>query len=308
VHFLVTVAVLVQAPSGDAAARQSEAEHALVAAERARGADVVDDALGLYRQGWTAKRHLDFFSRGAGLVSDGRAALARVELARAEKLLADAEAIYEPEAARPGVRQEWAEAAKWHGVALVELKRRDEAIAAWQRARSLEPDTQLTDAMVRPDVARLFAAVQPTAWRPKTVEHPSDADDVETQMRTLGLDEILVAAIAFDGDVIHYAATRRAPGCGTDTLTGTRADELVRRLHEARCRPGVPLAITPPEIAPRRAAVAVERRARVWQRPWFWVTLVGAVGVGVVVAVNVWPRDPSYSTTLDFHQFALGRR
>jgi hypothetical protein len=307
VHFLVTVAVLVHAPSGEAGKR--EAEHALVAAERARGADVVEDPVAAMQQGWTARRHLDFFARGRMLVGDGRAALSRVELARAEKLLSDGEAIYEPEAARPGVRQEWAEAAKWHGVALVELKRRDEAIAAWQRARSLEPDTQLTEAMVRPDVARLFAAVQLSAWRPKSVEsHAGAPDDVEQLMQTLGLDGVIVATIALDGNVLHYAATRRGPGCGTPTLSGTRPDELVRRLDEARCQPGAPLVLEAPTIASRRAPATVERRTRVWQRPWFWVTLVGAVGVGVVVAVNVWPRDPSYSTTLDFHQFALGRR
>lgn len=310
-HFLVTVAVLVSAPpSGGAEARRSEAEHTLAAALRAGGADVVEDPVAAVRQGWTAKQHLAFFARAAALVGEGRAALARVELARAETLMAEAEAIYAPELGRAGVRDEWAEAAKWHGVALFELKRREEALAAWRRARSMARETELTEAMVRPEVARAFAGVRAGAPPSAPDGEPSAAaaDDVELLIERLGLDEIVVAAIALDGGAIRYAATRRARGCGSATVEGTRADELVRRLKEAPCRAGAPLVVAAPTVTARPSPERAERRARLWRRPWFWVTLVGAVGVGVVVAVNLWPRDPSYSATLDFHQFALGRR
>lgn len=304
-HFLVTVAVLMQTPDSAPEAktiRRATAE--LEAAERTRGADVIEDPVAAVAAGWTARRNLAFFARAAAVVSDGKLALARVDLARAEQLFADAEQIYAAEAARPGVRDEWAEAAKWRGVALFELKRRDEAATAWQRAKALARDVELTEAMVRPEVARAFAATAPSAWKPPVTAAASGDD---AMMRTLAIDEFVVAAVALDGETIHYAAARRAHDCSTEAIEGTRADEIVRRLHEAACKPGANVEVKAPVIAPR-PTIVVERRTPVWRRPWLWLTVVGALGVGVVVAVNLWPRDASYSATLDFHQFALGAR
>lgn len=307
-HFLVTVAVLVQAPSsGGASARLGEARAAIVAAERARGAEVIEDPEALVAAGWTAERNLAFFARGSELVSDGRRALARVELQNAEALLAAAEKVYEPERARPGVDAEWADAAKWHGVALYELKRRDEATEAWRRAKALYPDTMLTEAMVRPEVAQAFAAVAAgDVTLPPAA--PRDAD----WARVLGVDEIVDAAIAIDAGVLTYAATRRADGCATEAITATRADELVRRLEAAPCRSGAaPSVLALPAIAHPRPVPSLaktmpggERRVSAWRRPWLWVGVVGALGVGVVLAASLWPREPSYSATANFGSFA----
>jgi hypothetical protein len=323
VHFLVTVAVLVYAPqSGGAGARQAEATAALVAAERAAGADVVEDPYALLAKGWTAEKNLAFFAHGAQLVTDGRRALAHVELERAEKLLAEAGRLYREHVATPGVPQEWAEAAKWHGVALFELKRRDEATRAWSIAKLLEPDSPLTEAMVRPEVARAYAAASAAAIdevEPKYRPSPAVLalpDPVSALLEGLGVDEVIVAAIAIDAGVLTYAATRRTAGCGTETITATRSDELVKRLAESSCLAEEKIAVLEaPAIAhPRPAPSLVARRAKsegrtsLVRKPWLWIGVVGALGLGVVLAVNLWPRDATYSATLDFHQFALGQR
>ena len=280
-QFLVTVAVLVTAPpSGGAAARRGAATAALVAAERARGAsDVVVNPLAMLAAGWTAERNLAFFGRGAALVAEGRRALERVELDEAEKRLGEAEAVYAPELGRPGVAAEWAEAATWHGVALFELKRRDEAAEAWGRAKALFTDTLLTEAMVRPEVARAFAAA-PVGARPAApaAATPGLAD----VPAALGVDELVVAAIAIDAGVLTYAAARRQAACGTDTLTATSADELVRRLEAAPCRAGAPLAVqAAPAIAhPRAGAGAGARAERARRRR------AGGRGVAQAVAVG----------------------
>ncbi len=167
---------MVYAPdSGGAAARRAEAERALVAAVRASGAEVVAEdlertvaaATAAQAGGWVDRGELAFFARAQAHVAEGRQALTRVELARAESELSAAEAAYAPELARPGVAAEAATAALWRGVALLELGRRGEAERAWRRAVALEPATELTEAMVRPDAARAFLlAVKPRT--PKT--------------------------------------------------------------------------------------------------------------------------------------------
>ncbi|MDB4966558.1 MAG: hypothetical protein JWN44_2247 [Myxococcales bacterium] len=389
-HFLVTVAVLVYAPTGGGAGtRRGEAERAIVEAERAYGATVIDGdvvaAAGrAHGDGWTAETELGFFARAAALVAEGRRALGRVELARGEAALAQAEALYAPELWRAGVGDEAAEAAKWRGVALFELGQRGEATRAWRRAAALEPATQLTEAMVRPDVARAFAEAlrkrplapltvvsdgivfvdgrRPNAatlelpvgehlvvarapgMRPaaKLVDVPAagvtatisleadaraqaiaalrdepGADGVEAARVALGADAIVVAAISVDAGALTWAATKRQAGCGSDTVTETRADELVRRLDASGCRAQAPIAIfEAPAIAQPRPAAAgrsaggrrdrPERATRLWERPWIWVGVVGALGVGVVLAVNLWPRDATYTGTVDYHQFSLG--
>ncbi|HEY1585590.1 MAG TPA: hypothetical protein VGH63_07870, partial [Polyangia bacterium] len=150
--FLVTVAVLVSAPpSGGAQARLDEARAAIVAAEKARGVDVVEDAWALWKAGWVAEANLAFFGEAARLVEDGKRSLARVELDRAVVAFEKAEHTFDEHRGWAGADVEQAEAAKWHGVVLFELKRHDEANEAWSRAKLLDPTCELTEAMVRPD-------------------------------------------------------------------------------------------------------------------------------------------------------------
>jgi hypothetical protein len=114
--------------------------------------------------------------------------------------------------------------------------------------------------------------------------------------------------------MLTYAATQRKDGCGSETITATRPEELLRRLDEEACRREAPIAVLEaPAIAhPRPAAAVVKRGERplgktpVWQRPWLWLGVVGVVGAGVVLAVSLWPRDASYSAHLDYDQFNLG--
>lgn len=336
----MTVAVLVYAPQpGAAGVRRAEATAALVAAERANGADVVEgDALALaaaaLAAGWVDERQLAFFARGAQLVTEGRRALAHVELERAESLLGEAERVYAPELWRPGARTEAATAALWHGVALFELGTKEEAQRAWRRALALEPATLLTEAMVRPDVTRAFATARAAKREEVHVERPAEGAaaaaiaalheapslaGVEALRTALGVDEVLVVAIASDAGVLTYAATRRPAGCGTETVTSVRAGELVKRLGEATCLAEERVAVLEaPAIAHPRPLPSLvkgggggaggERRARLWQKPWLWVGVVGALGLGVVLAVNLWPRDATYSANVEYGQFALGRR
>jgi hypothetical protein len=176
VHFLVTVAVLGYAVTAGAPAGAPRLEpapaaaNALAAAARNGGAEAIADgaaaAARAHAEGWVDAGALAFFARGASLVADGRKALERVELAAAEEALRAAEAVYAPELARPAVADAAATAALWHGVALFELARRADADAAFRRALALEPLVMLTEAQVRPDVARAFA--QARSPRPKT--------------------------------------------------------------------------------------------------------------------------------------------
>jgi hypothetical protein len=399
VHFLLTVAVLVYAPDGGGAAtRRGAAERTLAAALRAEGAEVVADAVAQAAaaqvRGWVDRDELGFFARAAAHVAEGRQALARVELARAESELATAEQLYAPELGRDGVAAEAATAALWRGVALFELGRRGEAERAWRRAVALEPATELTEAMVRPDAARAFTAalrprtapphtatatltVQVAAGAPPafavdgraheagavvsvsvgehllragslarlvdvpaagatvTLELPRDTtheaivalaarpsvEGVAAARAALGVDTVLVAAVSLDGGELTYAAQRLQAGCASAVVTDVRADELVRRLAAAACgeptlgvlaapaiahprpaRPAAPLAVTRPPAGSRPRL-----HLPLWQRPWLWATVVSALAVGVVVGVSVWPRDPTYSATVGFNQFALKR-
>jgi hypothetical protein len=258
--------------------------------------------------GWTKEKNLAFFARGAQLVSDGRRALARVELEKAEALLAEAESAYASKLTWPGAGAEWAEAAKWHGVALFELKRVQEAQHAWAGAKALLPESPLTEAVVRPEVARAYAAVQPEA--------PLMSPEVQiARQRALDFaDEAIEVVIAIDAGQLTYAATRHFDGCQTYPMMSTSATDLVTRLHAAGCGRGEPVpletlpAIAHPRPLPPVTAPGGERRTPVWRKPWLWVGVVGAVGVGVVLAASLWPRDPSYTATADFHSFALGAR
>jgi hypothetical protein len=316
VHFLVTVAVLVSAPpSGGAAARRAEATAALEAAERARGATVVSNAQELYERGWIAEKRLAFFGEAARLVEEGKRKLSRVELEAAAEAFEAAETVYSAHKAWDGVASAYAEAAKWRGVALFELKRRDDAMRAFSRAKGFDPATELTEAMVRPDVARAFAAAPAGTPMYKHGDRIGDGPR-STMEQQLGLDDVIAVALAVDAGVLTYAGVLKSDGCQTDVVVAMTTEEVVRRMHEATCKPGqVSYPETAPAIAhPRpapsltKAGPTVPRRTRVWEKPLLWVGVVGALGVGVVLAVNLWPRDASYSLSTDFHQFSLRLR
>jgi hypothetical protein len=146
------------------------------------------------------------------------------------------------------------------------------------------------------------------------VSQSPSVEGVRVLHELLGADRIVVAAISLDGGMLTYAATERQDGCGSETITATRPEELLRRLDEAACRREAPVAVLEaPAIAHPRPTVAGAKggerpagKPRLWQRPWLWVGVVGAVGAGVVLAVSLWPRDASYSAQLDYHQFNLG--
>jgi hypothetical protein len=120
--------------------------------------------------------------------------------------------------------------------------------------------------------------------------------------------------VGVDGGAPGWGAQRLQRDCVTELVTATGVDELVRRLDGAACgarQIGVleAPAIAHPRSPPRPAAATgkVARRTPAWQRPWVWMAVVSAVAVGVVVGVNVWPREATYSATVDFHRFALSR-
>lgn len=327
----MTVAVLVSAPpSGGAQARLGEARAAIVAAERARGVEVVEDAADLVEHGWTAEANLRFFAEAAALVRDGQRALTRVELQHAAELFALAERIYDEHPHAAGVRAEHAEAAKWHGVAWFELRSKAMAEKVWAHAKWLDPTIELTEAMVRPEVARAFAEVAPEHWEvirlppghvmPGAPRPPPGALEVGRILGELRVDEVIVVAIAIDGGSLTYAAARMESGCGTPTVTAMSAADLVRKVHDAPCRESQAITVYEvPEIAHPRPAPAIaamgggakrpiDRRVPVWRKPLLWVGVVGAVGVGVVLGVTLWPRQATYSAGLGFNQFALGVR
>jgi hypothetical protein len=395
VQFLVTVAVLMYGANGKAPV--PDPQPAIAAAVRANGDIAVrpnDDWAGaLDKRVWVDRAALEFFRRGALLVSEGRRALGRVELAEAEEKLAAAEAVYTGELWRPGAASEAALAAVWHGVALFELSRRVAAESAFRRALALEPATNLTDAQVRPDIVRAFAQARVALPRAPVQLHfnrecssiaiiidggaPYESDDacpdelemavgphflqaravveslvvepvaqlidvkpgdkqlainltvdtIETRLRTLrevptaegvralfdtiAIDDALLVAVGKDGGTQVLAAQRVRPGCATATVVSPHADELWQRARAAECRPGQKIdVLAAPLIVHSRSPSLVQVRPRpvtpVWRRPWLWVGLVGALGVGVVIAASVVPRAASYTGTLDFHAFALG--
>lgn len=156
-------------PAGRAAGQAHELGRAFEQAVRESGAEVIESPLERIREVRAARlareSQLGFLARGRALVEAGRRALARVELERAETALAEAELVYGAELAWPGVASLLGQAALERGVALFELGREAEARRAFRRAVTFEPTLALTEARVRPDVARAF--VQAMAARPR---------------------------------------------------------------------------------------------------------------------------------------------
>lgn len=161
----VTLAVLTYGPPS-LAPRGEAVGRAVRAAAQARGDVVVDGSEPLVARaeeelarGWIAEAELAPLERARVAISDGRRALERVELERAEAAFARAEGALDDERLLgwPGAATVRAEAARLRGVALYELGRAAAASEAWRRAAVLEPAVAVTEAEVRPEVAR--------AWR-----------------------------------------------------------------------------------------------------------------------------------------------
>jgi hypothetical protein len=133
----------------------------------------------------------------------------------------------------------------------------------------------------------------------------------------LPVEQALVVAGGRDLGAPVLVAQRVQRDCATATVQAPRADELLRRADAAACRPGVAIdLLRAPALAhPRPAPLLTERHVKppparlpVWRKPWLWVGVVGALGVGVVVVANVVPRAASFNGTLSFRDFALGAR
>jgi hypothetical protein len=239
IHSIALVAVLVYAPpSGKAVGERGAAEAALAGAVGTPaivGVDAVVEAARRARaEGWVAESKLAFFGEARRLADEGARALERVDLARGVELLGRAEEIYERELAWPGAAARLAETALSRGAALFELKRVDEAAREWRRAAGLDGGAQLTEARVRPDVARAFreaiAGGVPRVElpRPSVPEDPWEAlpepRAVVALGEALGATEVWAAAIAVDrGRPTVVARRLGANGCATATVTTSAA-------------------------------------------------------------------------------------
>ena len=94
-------------------------------------------------------------------------------------------------------------------------------------AKRLETESPLTEAMVRPEVARAYAAAPVgDLIIPMDDQLAVAAPElVTTLLDELGVDAVFESAIALDAGVLTYAASRREVHCATNVIIGTRADE-----------------------------------------------------------------------------------
>ncbi|HUS63631.1 MAG TPA: tetratricopeptide repeat protein [Kofleriaceae bacterium] len=261
-HTLVVLAVLVYAPpSGKAGGPLAEVAQALKRAVRASGGEVLDSAIERGRaehaRGWVEEARLRFFQEARALAEEGRRALERVELARAEAALDKAEALYLPELQRPGVAALMSAVALDRGRALYDQGHTQAALQAFRRARALDPAAQLTEATVRPVVARAFqgAVLPPKAQGPLTLIATTPgatgvalALTVDGQPWVAGDAPIVVAT---GPHLVRAAAAGRLPVARLVEVTpeGARvelplsADPDLEALAELRARPTRPGAV-----------------------------------------------------------------
>jgi hypothetical protein len=324
-------AVLVYAPQvGGAQPELPRVSAALKEALKARGAEVVDGAIDRAsedaRAGWIPASQLKFFGAVRHALDEGKQAMVRVELEQAEAAFERAERILLTHLETAGATTLEAAVALQRGVALFELARLEEARRAFQRAKGFEPGLELTEATVRPDVARAFREAKPEKIEvppAPTTEALSTLEILRTRPDpaalaalegTLGLDGVLVAAVGHDHGDLATVATRAYGGC-TSALAESRAaipeaaSRLVDKLHKAPCadKPTDPLAA--PTIAhPRPPPAPVEFRPQpkkvpIWQRPWLWAGLVAGSSLIIGLSAGLAPHGTNYSATLDASRF-----
>jgi tetratricopeptide (TPR) repeat protein len=324
-------AVLVYAPAqGGAQAELPRVSAALKQALKASGAEVVDHAIEQAKAdaqaGFRPKSALAFFTEARAAIDEGRKALERVALEQAQAAFERAEKTLEAHRAEPGAATLAAAATLGRGVALFELGRGDEATHAFARAKALEPALELTEATVRPDVARAFRAATPESIAPAPASVPDtsavealrvrpDSPSLRALEDGLGLDGILVAAVGHDHGELALIATRAHGGC-TSGLAESRAAidqaaaRLVEKLRAAPCaeKPLDPLAaqaIAHPRPPPAPVEFRPEpKKLRVWQRPWLWAGLLAGTSLIVGLSAGLAPHGTTTSATLDASRFA----
>jgi hypothetical protein len=256
-------------------------------------------------------------------------------LERAEVELGRAVAIYERHLGWPGVTRLLGQAMRDRGVALYELGKKEEAQVAFGRARSLDPESALTEANVRPEVARAFAQSQPSG-PPPAAEPPTDAllfdlkalrvrpeeAGVQALEHSLGLDGVLLVGVSVDAGALTLVGQSYHEGCATQPVT-VRVDQagpaaaartLVTGLREAACakEARVKALLTaqvivspkepPPPPRPKKS------RPKFWERPWLWAGLVAAASVVVGVTAATVSTDANVTAKLDAKAFALHGR
>jgi hypothetical protein len=322
----LTLAVLVYATSGEEAAAPVRAQ--LVAALREQGAGIVDHAIDAAiadrRAGWRRREALAFFGEIRALMERGRRARERVELEEATHAYTEAEGVCEAHAAEPGIAALAGEAALERGVALAELRRLDEARAAFALALTRAPGLQLTEKHARPDVVRLFREVQKLPRAPAPLPAPAASDPSEARLialrggpdpaalalvvDSLGADAAVVALLSADGR--RVLAARVEAGCATAPALWP-VESLAAHVHElleAPCETGAPAPrlddarLRPPLVA---AVAAARRPAPKKARRWPWI-VAGAMGVAAAVigvTVGVVASDPRYTVKVDGRAF-----
>ena len=248
---LLVLAVLVySSPATKGGPKLSEVADALKEALRAGGAEVVDGAVDKARaehaRGWVSEAALGFFAEARAAVDEGRRALERVELEKAEAAFARAEQLYANELARPGVAPLSSGAALQRGVALFELGRATEARRAFQRAVALDGAAQLTEAMVRPDVARAFAeAIAPRGRKLARLLVPGERSlTVAVDGKSVGAAPASVE-VSEGGHLVVVTAEGQLPSAQivevaageTSVHLSPRADPVLAALASLRARP-----------------------------------------------------------------------
>ena len=400
-HALILTAVLVYAggptQAKDPAARRA-AERSLVEALQASGAEplageeLIERAQAAHRAGWVKEGELAFFAETERLGAEAQRALDRVELDEARATYAQVEQLLAGELRWPGAAARMSEAALERGVALFELKRTDEAQAAWQRAVALDPSAQLTEARVRPDVVRAFraataakrtasvrvevvpdgaevqlgqgplqpapverelpagevlvraaapgrlpaAALASTSASPIRLElapdelaaslerlrERPDAAGLRALGESLGVEDVMVAAVGVDaGQPVIVARRWRPGGCASELvslhassieLAAKQAVDRLRALPERDCaRPEATAVLQAQPIAHPRAPAPLgpsvaehHRRLRWYQQPWLYAGLLAVTAGTVGLAVGLQPSRTDVHATLNGTAFS----
>jgi hypothetical protein len=324
----LTLALLVYSNGGEEVAVSVRQQ--LAAALRAQGAAIVDRAVDTaieeHRAGWRSKDSLAFFAEIRALVERGRRARERVELEEATRLFAEAEALCARHATEPAIGAVLGEAALEHGVALAELRRTDEARAAFTRALSFAPSLTLTEKSARPDVVRLFREIaraprtppqQPpkkdlvsdvTEERLSSLRQGPNGGAMSALVESLGADAAIFVVASSDGK--RMLASRAEAGCATAAieLDASKLELGVEQLLHAPCESGAPqlrvddarLQAAPVAVVAAQAPKPAKKAAK-W--PWIFAGAMGITAAVIGVTVGVIASDPRYQLKVDGRSF-----